>query len=69
MNKVMHQKSKIKLTWATSNKEEQQKIATFLSAIDQKIELIDTEIKQARAFKRAWLAPADVHLAFRQRTA
>ena len=35
--------------------DEQQKIAHFLSAIDQKITLIDTELKQARTFKKGLL--------------
>ncbi len=37
--------------------EEQQKIADFLLAIDQKIELIGTEFKQAKTFKKGLLQP------------
>ena len=46
-----YQKEKI----AYPDEREQQKIATFLSAIDQKIELITTELKQARTFKKGLL--------------
>lgn len=35
--------------------EEQQKIANFLSALDQKIDLIATELKQAQSFKKGLL--------------
>ena len=34
---------------------EQQKISNFLSAIDQKIELVATELNQARIFKKGLL--------------
>ena len=45
--------SKIKLYVPV--KEEQQKIAAFLSAIDTKIELVASQLEHARAFKKGLL--------------
>ena len=45
----------IKIKVDIPSKVEQQKIANFLSAIDQKIELIATEFNQARTFKKGLL--------------
>ena len=54
-NRVLNRNEFLKLKWTFPLVEEQQKIAAFLFAIDQKIELTDTEIKQAQAFKKGLL--------------
>ena len=45
----------MKLSFSVPSMDEQQKIANFLSALDQKIDLIATELDQAKTFKKGLL--------------
>ena len=54
-NRVLNKKSFLRLEWFFPTIQEQQKIASFLSAIDQKIDLVATELEQTKTFKKGLL--------------
>lgn len=54
-NRVLSKKEFLKIKWTLPTVEEQQKIADFLSSLDQKITHISNQLSQAQAFKKGLL--------------
>ncbi|WP_259570492.1 restriction endonuclease subunit S [Shewanella baltica] len=54
-NRVLSKKEFLKLKWNLPNVEEQLKIAGFLDALDNKIELLSQQIEQTQTFKKGLL--------------
>lgn len=54
-NRVLSKKDFLKIKWALPEVGEQQKIATFLSVIDKKIDAVNQKITQTESFKKGLL--------------
>lgn len=54
-NRVMSKPDFLQLKWSLPCLQEQQKIASFLSSIDKKIDLVNTQLEKSKAWKKGLL--------------
>ena len=54
-NRVMNKADFLKLKWVFPSLPEQHKIASFLTAIDKKIEQVSTQLEKTKAWKKGLL--------------